>query len=236
MKDSTFIELLNLYVDQEISSEQAVLLEHEIATNPQRKKVYQQYCRMHRATEVLGASFKSEEIPSGSKLARAARNADDKIAQFPHRKASAFSWGWFTAGGLVAAAACATFVFMNLSSTAQKPAGSQVATVQKPPVLAPARNEAVATVATSSAQPFRPVLVARSLQQALPVERVMLRGTATASSLDWMNQVQIPAVKGLSIDDHPFDVKNALQQEVGTFRSQQPIQGRIEMGAFQFQR
>lgn len=233
MKDSTFIELLNLYVDQEISPEQAVLLEHEIAINPQRKKVYQQYCRMHRATEILGASFKAEQIPSGSKLARAARNADDKIARFPGRKSESFSWGWFGAGSIVAAAACATFVFLNLSSPRAKPAGSQVASVQAP-VATPAKVESVAQLAPTPA--VRPVLVSRSLQQALPVDRVVLRGSATASSLDWMNQVQIPAVKGLSIDEHPFDAKSALQQDPGTFRSQQPIQGRIETTAFQFQR
>jgi len=235
MKDSTFIELLNLYVDQEISSEDAALLEHEIAINPQRKKVYQQYCRMHRATEVLGASFKAEEIPSGSKLARAARNADDKIARFPQRKSEAFSWGWFTAGGLVAAAACATFVFLNVSSSGSKPSGSQVAAVQVP-AATPVKTPVVEAVQPAQLQAVKPVLVARSLQQALPTDRVMLRGTATASSLDWMNQVQIPAVKGLTIDDHPFDAKNALQQDPGTFRSQEPIQGRVEMTAFQFQR
>jgi len=43
MKDREFIELLNLYVDREISAEDALRLEREVATDPKRREVYDQY-------------------------------------------------------------------------------------------------------------------------------------------------------------------------------------------------
>ena len=49
MKESRFIELLNLYIDRQISPEDAALLEEEILQNPGRRHTYSQYCRMHRA-------------------------------------------------------------------------------------------------------------------------------------------------------------------------------------------
>ena len=53
MKESKFIELLNLYIDQQISPEDAALLEEAILQNPRRRQIYRQYCRMHK--DCLGA-------------------------------------------------------------------------------------------------------------------------------------------------------------------------------------
>ncbi len=60
MKESEFIELLNLYLDQEISPADAVRLEHEVQTNARRRTVYHDYCRLHKACRMLSADFRPE--------------------------------------------------------------------------------------------------------------------------------------------------------------------------------
>ena len=42
MKDTRFIELVNLYVDRQISAEETAELETEIQANPRRRQVYQE--------------------------------------------------------------------------------------------------------------------------------------------------------------------------------------------------
>ena len=59
MKDSEFIELLNLYLDHEISAADSARLEAEVQTNPARRKIYEQYCRMQKPCKVLASDFVS---------------------------------------------------------------------------------------------------------------------------------------------------------------------------------
>jgi anti-sigma factor RsiW len=49
MKESRYIELLNLYVDHRLTPEEAAELETEVQRNPARRKVYLQYCRIQKA-------------------------------------------------------------------------------------------------------------------------------------------------------------------------------------------
>ena len=92
MNDREFIELLNLYVDHEICAEDALRLEHEVATDPKRREVYDQYCRMQKACSML-----SKEL-----LESTAGQTSPVVAAFPRER----RWGY---GPLVAglAAACA---------------------------------------------------------------------------------------------------------------------------------
>lgn len=57
MNDREFIELLNLYIDHEISPEDAVRLEAEVMGRPDRREVYNQYCRMQKACSMLTGHF-----------------------------------------------------------------------------------------------------------------------------------------------------------------------------------
>ena len=53
MNDPEFISLLNLYVDREISPEDALRLESEVLKHPKRRDIYDQYCRMQKACTML---------------------------------------------------------------------------------------------------------------------------------------------------------------------------------------
>jgi hypothetical protein len=66
MNDREFIELLNLYVDHEISPEDALKLEFEVASLPERRKVYDQYCRIQKACAMLSEKPVQSAAQEGS--------------------------------------------------------------------------------------------------------------------------------------------------------------------------
>ena len=234
MNQKKFIELLNLFVDHEISSVEAAELEQEIALNPERRKIYQQYCRIQRGSGMLAESFKSEGAPAGSKLARAARDADDKVARFPERRATQISWGWISGLGVAAAAACVALVVVKTDGSG-KTAAPSASPVVAQRMISPGTAVSPSPQSLSVAPRFRPTLVAQALPQ-----NVMGGSYATAAasspSLDWMDRVDMPSVRSIPVEDLLFDAKPGLQQESKTFRSGRPMQTPVEMSAFQFQK
>ncbi len=60
MNDNRFIELVNLYIDRQISAAETAELEAEIQGNPRRRAIYKQYCQMHRATTLVYESFRAQ--------------------------------------------------------------------------------------------------------------------------------------------------------------------------------
>src|SRR3954466_4938332 len=97
MKDKEFIELLNLYLDHEISVADAARLEAEVQRNPARYRVYREYCQLHKACTLLSPAH-AAEVPA--------------VVEFESR-----TGGWrnpFAIGGImIAAAAAVAFVFLN---------------------------------------------------------------------------------------------------------------------------
>ncbi len=59
MSNKEFLELLNLYIDEEISAEERDRLEREIAVNESRRAVFNEYVRLQEATEKLFNHFHS---------------------------------------------------------------------------------------------------------------------------------------------------------------------------------
>jgi hypothetical protein len=96
MKNSEFIELLNLYVDHEIGAEDAQRLEAEVATHAERRRLYRQYCMMHKACSLLASERE------GRPVAVAERESGSGI------------WGWATGSGLLAAACVALVMVAHL--------------------------------------------------------------------------------------------------------------------------
>ena len=97
MKESKFIELLNLYIDHQISPEEAARLEEEILQDPRRRQTYNQYCRMQRACTLVLDQFKSPVDGAGK--------AAGDIVGFEATKRR-FRWEYL-ATGLAAAASLA---------------------------------------------------------------------------------------------------------------------------------
>ncbi|MES1168082.1 MAG: hypothetical protein ABUL61_02815, partial [Oleiharenicola lentus] len=151
MKDNRFIDLLNLYIDRQITAEETAELEAEIQSSPQRQAVYRQYCQIHAATKLVYESFRAGAteqpvVPSGRPAT---------VELFENRRRVA-RWT-YVAGGL-AAAACVAFAFVrynhtNLNADTQallaKSQPVAVAAVPVAPVKAP---EAPAKAAVAVAQ------------------------------------------------------------------------------------
>lgn len=243
MKESRFIELLNLYVDQEISHEDAVALEAEIAHSPERRRVYQQYCRMSRASGLLFEQFHAQSVPApAGKLAEAARQADDKIVAFPGGSVAARSHasGWYVAAGFAAIAACVGFVFMRpvspvgaLAETKPAPAVAPAVAMSQPAMIASAVKPAAASLAPTPARDadFQPVFAVFMTDAAASPTPATLASDAT--NLDWMQQVKLTPLRLTPV---PAASANHAPESPASLQMQRTPQGEVEMTAFQFQR
>lgn len=60
MKNERFVELLNLYLDSEISPEDLAELRAETRRNPEHQKMFLDYCRIYKACSQLGDSFEAK--------------------------------------------------------------------------------------------------------------------------------------------------------------------------------
>jgi anti-sigma factor RsiW len=247
MKDSEFIQLLNLYLDHEISAADAVRLEAEVQSNPARRRIYQDYCRMQKACKVLAADFKTEpEIATEKKV----------VAFNPAAARASRSASLYTLGGFAAAAACVAIIFVGRGRQETTPSmadqGAAVAAVQASPreidvkstlVAADASGaRAINAVVTTPARGERP-------QAGLVAERLLLTGstqteatlaTAAQQSNDqfaWIHTVQLtPLQTRVPAEDLRFDVRPATlrpDRALGN-RPQNTQEATVEMTAFRF--
>lgn len=115
MKDSEFIELLNLYLDHEISAADAARLEAEVRSNLERRRVYRQYCQMQQACKAIAADFTTEEAAPAVGEKKVVPIASAAPVRHPLRLP-------YLAGAL-AAAACVALVFVGRRAP-DTPAGS----------------------------------------------------------------------------------------------------------------
>jgi anti-sigma factor RsiW len=231
MKDTEFIELLNLYLDHEISPADAARLEAEVQRDPQRRQVYQQYCRMQKACTLLAADF-TTDTPAVVALQPQARRAVGP--------------NLFAIGGLMAAAACVAFVLLSRtsspSSTNPDANGQNLAqTTASPAVSAPQQSVAVSdgvrsiprTVTMPQRTEFKPVFT-------------LLSPNPTASDalqdqrFDWIKKVQFSSLDVLPVESRipnslRFEPRNMLKPNPRSFGPGQ-LQPTLENSAFTFQR
>jgi hypothetical protein len=63
MNRRKFIELLNLYIDDEIDPEDVGRLEQVISRDAEARKIYNQYCRLHRGSRLIYERFRRQAPP-----------------------------------------------------------------------------------------------------------------------------------------------------------------------------
>lgn len=214
MKDTKFIELLNLYLDHQISETDAAALEAEIRQNPARHRLYRQYCQMHKACAQLSAQF-TAEAPARTPVA---------AEKSSRRLASLYYYG----AGL-AAAACVAFVVMNRPASAPSDAPALASTTPAAfPVAAPLPPPAAPT------QELRTVFTTQALApitEAPGVSPVFV--AANTESFDWMNELRLNPIQSAPI---VFESAPARAPDREAFRSRRPFQATVEMTAYQFQK
>lgn len=228
MNDTEFIELLNLYLDHEISPADAARLEAEVQRNAARYRVYREYCQMHKACALLSLDH-AVEAPAAA------------VFGSPRR-----SWANpFAIGGLMAAAACAAFVFVNRTPTVAPSAGAAVAHSETSNAnIAPAKGGVVIAASETPRNIPQTVTVSphRSEYSVTPVMHTLRLTNNNLSNdtvqdvrLNWIENLQLASVPQVPADSLRFETKTAPKNNPRGFESnsnQEPV----EYNAIQFQR
>jgi len=224
MNDSEFMEILNLYLDHEVSAADSARLEAEVMTNPHRRRIYRQYCRMHKACVLLG-----------DQTAR-------KAPAWEAKKPAAFGWrprGWnagIYAGGLLAAACVTMIVVVRMHPAATAPAAPRAAVqsvgiAASPPV-------ASAALRAPDRLALQPVFTTRALATLVDTSRTaQMPSPELNDQFAWMNRIQLAPIQGTPIESAMFEptpvLLDADNRAIGPAQLS-PTQA--ERAAFQFQR
>lgn len=210
MKESRFIELLNLYVDQELSPTEAAELEAEISGSTARRRTYEQYCRMQKGCSMLFEAVRAN-APEYRELASAGHAAERKILDFPVNRSTRHSlfpalavWG----GGLAAAAAVVTVLLVR------EPAGG-LGTPQGADSIASAEAPALATPEAAQGEASPGFHVAATFSRS-PERADASAQSAAQPDFAWMNNIQFTSVPRLSPEDLKFMDDNPVPR-VRTF-------------------
>lgn len=229
MKDAEFLELLNLYLDHEISAADAARLEAEVQSRPDRRRTYVEYCRMQKACSVLAKDF-------------AEQSAEEKRVAFAPRRLG-WSSGWLAAGGL-AAAACVALLFSRRPAVSpqasQGPSGQTVAVAAPLPAQPVDLSDAISSAMGEKnlgGSIARTVTVPVRRGEMKPVFVVSPAASANAEAqFDWMRGVQMAPMQSLPEREVRLDPRSPLQPARRTYTNGRSVQGSVEMTAFRFQK
>ena len=243
MKESEFIELLNLYLDHELSAADAARLEAEVQNNPARRKVYQQYCRMQKACKLLTADFQTDAADTAATGERKIIAFNPAVAEqiaAQRKRTSAL----LTFGG-IAAAACLAVILVNRGQrpgVAPTPESSVAVVMPTPsaPKAEPVRvaNETSGPRMLGAAR--QPKLVADPLSLTSTTQDVVMANAVSEANeqLKWISSLQItPLQQHVSAAEMPrFDVRpTTLRPEARALGSNRaPAEASVEMTAFRF--
>ena len=222
MRDSRFIELVNLYIDRQITAEETAELEAEMQGNPRRRAVYRQYCQLHRATKQVYDRFRAHATDPQA----AAPAGRAGIADFENRPRSNRI---HYVGGLVAAA-CLALVFIRYNSSSQ-PSAETLARVEASEL--PDQVTTVPAVTTPT-----PSLISLRSSSAVEPDYRALLATLRPEELPSFSSTENQANRLPSLfDDGVFEVRPVLPANgQRIFRSKQTSAPQAEFTAFQFQR
>ncbi|HEX2100916.1 MAG TPA: hypothetical protein VHF69_09640 [Candidatus Synoicihabitans sp.] len=247
MNDRRFIELLNLYVDQELSEVEARELEQEIAHRPERRQVYSQYCRMQRACVTLFEQ-QNAPVPRVTELAEAAHNPPaaapairifDAPLQPARSHGSRSLWPVFawSGGALAATAAVVTVLLVRQPAVGPVAPTPAVALVETAPVAAPIALAEAASTPAKTADSYQPIF------------RVNLRATngdpfssnapslaMEQSDLQWLQQLKLAPMRRTPIEFIQFDSRSTFDTTTPAFVSDRTDGAATELNAFQFTR
>jgi anti-sigma factor RsiW len=155
MKDRRFLEMLNLYMDGELPPSEAAAFEKAMLADPQRRRVCDDYRRIHRATQLVCERFREGAAASAPGIAGGDRGAPALARLAERRRRSPFLWVAAAGSGL---AACAAVVTVGLSlrspGVAPSPAVAAARTEIAAPAVAPAAPAPVRRIASDEAARF----------------------------------------------------------------------------------
>lgn len=227
MKDNRFIDLVNLYIDRQITAAETAELEAEIQSNPRHRAIYRQYCQMHRATTLVYESFRAgapaQETAAG----------EGTIARFERDRRT--HWGYY-AGGL-AAAACLALVFVQLNSRNTVGADVLAKTDSLPAVQVAASAPRAAVVPPAVVEPKAGLVSLRNNVVTEPDYVALLTTLRQEEARAFANGQLQPGQLPSLFDDGVFESRQVLPlNNQRVYRSRQTPTQQAEFTAFQFQR
>lgn len=229
MKDHRFIELVNLYIDRQISAEETAELEAEIQASPQRRAVYRQYCQLHSATKQVYESFRTNAEPQTHVPAGRVISGD-----FTRRPRS----NWIHYAGGLTAAACLALAFVRYNAGSSTATDDLAKTAATPAVqVAAATPQVPVTLAPAAAAPVTTLASLKDNLSAEPDYAAMLAALRREEQRAFANgEIQSSRLPSL-FDDGVFDARQfAPANNQRTFRGKQAPAQQAEFTAFQFQR
>ena len=228
MKENRFIELINLYVDRQISPAETAELEAEIQTSPRHRKIYQQYCHMHHATKLVYETFRANaEQPVGD-----ASRSGGSVAQFEHSRQRTQRTRWLYSAAGLAAAACFAVVLVRTGSVSRTDNGAEMANAQSVASAVAASPVAAEQSAAVLQKETEAALVAQQYAALLSLKRQEeMRAFAISQ--------QIAAQPIKLFADNAFDDKYVLtadNQKAFQLKRKTDSRTSTEVMMFQFQR
>jgi len=228
MKDNRFIELLNLYIDRQITAEETAELEAEIQGDPRRQAVYRQYCQIHSATKLVYESFRAGAEPDAKPASRPAT-----VELFETRRGRK-NWVHYV-GGVAAAACIGLFLIRYNAATTVAVASPAIAARAPVPVTTVVAAQPAAKTATPAAV-TQPRLISLRTTSSSPDYSAMLAALREQDEERSHASERWQAMRAQSLfDDNLFDAKHQVETEARPVQSRTSSQ-QAEFTAFQFQR
>jgi hypothetical protein len=218
MKDNRFIELVNLYIDRQITAEETAELEAEMQANPRRRAVYKQYCQLHTATKQVYTGFRAH-APAAQANAPTGRviRAEFARRRGPH---------WIHYAGGLAAAACLAVALVRYNAGSPTP---EMAAQNSAPVQVAAVAPAAPAVASPAAIPVSKVTAEPNYSELVKALRLEEQRALAAGQLQ---TGRLPSL----FDDGVFEARQVLpaNNNQRVFRGKQAPDAQFT--AFEFQR
>ena len=230
MKDNRFIELVNLYIDRQITGEEMETLEAEMQASPRRRAIYRQYCQMHRATTLVYESFRTEDSEQPVEKI----GAEAKVAHFePQYGRRRKHWTYYATG---LAAACVALAFARVSFSNNSSGQNSVASTQAKQIsiATVAQSPVVATPVASVSESAKPVAVRANTLVAQQDYAAMLAAMRREDQRAFASGQIQPSRTTSLFEDGVFDSQPAGSSRI--FRNKQSGSQQAEFAAFQFQR
>ncbi len=245
MKHEEFLELLNLYLDHEISAADASRLEAEVQSDAARRAIYHEYCRMQKACMILASDFRETEV------ATAESGAGGKVVAFgtaAARRRSRVQLVAAASATLVAACVTLVFVWPDGVALPAKSAGGVAASapgnaqpvglVPNPGLKSLARGLVSVANRQDSGEASKVTLVTESLVLSgiRPSPSVITVGLSPDDQLAWMRNFQLVSIQERNqLDQLRFDAPPpTLRPDRRQLGTRAPAEAAVEMTAFRF--
>jgi hypothetical protein len=232
MKDQRFIELVNLYIDRQITAKETAELEAEMQDNPRRRAIYRQYCQLHTATKQVYDSFRTNAASPHVAGTTAGRVV---LTDFKPRARS----NWIHYVGGLTAAACLALVLVRYNANS-RPASETLAQAKPAPavqvaVVAPAAPAVTTPVAPAVTVPAPGITSLRNNLNVEPDYAAMLAALRREDQRSFASG-EVPTGRVPSLfDDGVFEVRPfAPANNPRTFRGKQTPAQPAEFTAFEF--